>query len=153
MRDNDVREIALRASDLSPAALKMIRNLIEDTRRSEGLGRESLASLPAAPSLTPIDDGITAGGIGLHQLRPLAERVVHRLVERHKDAHFIDLNARLGCNACRRAGIRPELVNDAFCPRSVGVGRDLPGTGDVDPRPAQYVAVISLEQTHEEDQP
>jgi transcriptional regulator with XRE-family HTH domain len=37
MRDNDVREIALRASDLSPAALKMIRNLIEDTRRIEGL--------------------------------------------------------------------------------------------------------------------
>jgi transcriptional regulator with XRE-family HTH domain len=37
MRDNDVREIALRASDLSPAALKMIKNLIEDTRRIEGL--------------------------------------------------------------------------------------------------------------------
>jgi transcriptional regulator with XRE-family HTH domain len=41
MRDNDVREIALRASDLSPAALKMIKNLIEDTRRIEGLSDEN----------------------------------------------------------------------------------------------------------------
>jgi len=41
MRDNDVREIALRASDLSPAALKMIKNLIEDTRRIEGLPDEN----------------------------------------------------------------------------------------------------------------
>jgi transcriptional regulator with XRE-family HTH domain len=37
MRDNDVREIALRASDLSDAALHMIRNVIENTRKLEGL--------------------------------------------------------------------------------------------------------------------
>jgi hypothetical protein len=41
MRDNDIREIALRASDLSPAALTMIKNLIEDTRRIEGLSDEN----------------------------------------------------------------------------------------------------------------
>ena len=37
IRDNDVREIALRASDLSDAALHMIRNVIENTRQIEGL--------------------------------------------------------------------------------------------------------------------
>ena len=37
IRDNDVREIALRASDLSDAALNMIRNVIENTRQIEGL--------------------------------------------------------------------------------------------------------------------
>lgn len=41
MRDNDVREVALRAADLSPAALKMIKNLIEDTRRIEGVPDEN----------------------------------------------------------------------------------------------------------------
>jgi transcriptional regulator with XRE-family HTH domain len=37
MRDSEVREIALRASDLSDAALKMIKGLIENTRELEGL--------------------------------------------------------------------------------------------------------------------
>lgn len=37
MRDSEVREIALRASDLSDAALKMIKNVIENTRELEGL--------------------------------------------------------------------------------------------------------------------
>ena len=41
MRDNDVREIALRASDLSDAALHMIRNVIENTRQIEGLADNS----------------------------------------------------------------------------------------------------------------
>ena len=41
MRDNDVREIALRASDLSDAALKMIKGVIESTRQLEGLTDES----------------------------------------------------------------------------------------------------------------
>lgn len=36
MRNNDVREIALRASDLSDAALHMIRNVIEHVRKLEG---------------------------------------------------------------------------------------------------------------------
>jgi transcriptional regulator with XRE-family HTH domain len=37
IRDNDVREIALRVSDLSDAAMHMIRNVIENTRQIEGL--------------------------------------------------------------------------------------------------------------------
>jgi transcriptional regulator with XRE-family HTH domain len=37
MRDSDVREIALRASDLSSPALKMIKNVVENTRQIEGL--------------------------------------------------------------------------------------------------------------------
>jgi transcriptional regulator with XRE-family HTH domain len=37
MRDNDVREIATRVSDLSPNALKMIKNVIENARELEGL--------------------------------------------------------------------------------------------------------------------
>jgi transcriptional regulator with XRE-family HTH domain len=37
MRDSEVREIALRASDLSDAALKMIKNVVENTRQLEGL--------------------------------------------------------------------------------------------------------------------
>lgn len=37
MRDSDVREIALRVSDLSEAALKMIKGVVESTRQLEGL--------------------------------------------------------------------------------------------------------------------
>jgi transcriptional regulator with XRE-family HTH domain len=37
IRNNDVREIAIRASELSDAALHMIRNVIENTRQIEGL--------------------------------------------------------------------------------------------------------------------
>jgi transcriptional regulator with XRE-family HTH domain len=37
IRDNDVREIALRASGLSDTALNMIKNVVENTRRIEGL--------------------------------------------------------------------------------------------------------------------
>jgi transcriptional regulator with XRE-family HTH domain len=37
MRDNDVREIATRVSDLSPNTLKMIKNVIENARQLEGL--------------------------------------------------------------------------------------------------------------------
>lgn len=44
MRDSEVREIALRASDLSDAALKMIKNVIESTRQLEGLDDVQLHS-------------------------------------------------------------------------------------------------------------
>ncbi|AYY13000.1 XRE family transcriptional regulator [Actinobacteria bacterium YIM 96077] len=37
MRDADVREIALRASGLSDAALQMVKNVVENTRKMEGL--------------------------------------------------------------------------------------------------------------------
>lgn len=37
MRDSDVREIALRVNDLSEAALKMIKGVVESTRQLEGL--------------------------------------------------------------------------------------------------------------------
>jgi transcriptional regulator with XRE-family HTH domain len=37
MRDSNVREIATRASDLSEPALKMIKNVIDQTRQLEGL--------------------------------------------------------------------------------------------------------------------
>ena len=52
MRDSDVREIALRASDLSDAALKMIKSVIENTRELEGLknaDRESASQRPRQP--------------------------------------------------------------------------------------------------------
>lgn len=40
MRDSEVREIALRASDLSDAGLRMIKSVIENTRELEGLTSE-----------------------------------------------------------------------------------------------------------------
>lgn len=39
MRDSEVRAIALRASDLSDAALKMVKDVIENTRKLEGLDK------------------------------------------------------------------------------------------------------------------
>jgi transcriptional regulator with XRE-family HTH domain len=41
IRDSDVREIALRASGLSDTALNMIRSVVENTRRIEGLPGDS----------------------------------------------------------------------------------------------------------------
>lgn len=41
IRDNEVREIALRASDLSDAGRKMIKNVIEDAREIEGLASQA----------------------------------------------------------------------------------------------------------------
>ncbi len=38
MRDADVRQVAMRASGLSPESLRMIAGMIEHTRRLEGLG-------------------------------------------------------------------------------------------------------------------
>lgn len=44
MRDSEVRNIALRAGDLSSAALKMIKNVVEATRQIEGLDDIQLTS-------------------------------------------------------------------------------------------------------------
>ncbi|MFW6034028.1 MAG: helix-turn-helix domain-containing protein [bacterium] len=48
MRDSDVREIALRVSDLSEAALKMIKGVVESTRQLEGLSNGD--DTPTKPS-------------------------------------------------------------------------------------------------------
>ncbi|MGH6918750.1 MAG: helix-turn-helix domain-containing protein [Geminicoccaceae bacterium] len=49
MRDGGVREIALRASDLSDAALKMIKGVIENTRELEGLKNTDRQTAPRRP--------------------------------------------------------------------------------------------------------
>jgi transcriptional regulator with XRE-family HTH domain len=49
MRDSEVREIALRASDLSDAALKMIKSVIENTRELEGLKNTDRQTAPQRP--------------------------------------------------------------------------------------------------------
>ena len=49
MRDSEVREIALRASDLSDAALKMIKSVIENTRELEGLKDTDRQTAPQRP--------------------------------------------------------------------------------------------------------
>lgn len=50
MRDSDVRDIALRASDLSDAALRMIKNVVESTRQLEGLDDVQLHPDPSGPT-------------------------------------------------------------------------------------------------------
>jgi transcriptional regulator with XRE-family HTH domain len=49
MRDSEVREIALRASDLSDVALKMIKSVIENTRELEGLKSTDRQTAPQRP--------------------------------------------------------------------------------------------------------